>query len=64
MYPIYVVDDMMVMSWVFLQDGWNALYLAAFGGHVNIVEWLCLRYPNMIRKTNNVSNHNYSKMLQ
>jgi len=54
---IYIFDDMMVMFCVFLQDGWNALHCAALGGHVNVVDWLCTKYPNMTTKTSNVSKH-------
>jgi len=53
---------------VFLQNNWNALHCAARGGHVNVVNWLCHRYPNMITQTNNVCKHSIQntiiKMLQ
>jgi len=57
-YLIYTADYMMVMFWVFLQDGWNALHCAAFGGHVDVVDSLCQRYPSMITQTDKVSKHN------
>jgi len=64
----YIVDDMMVMFCVFSQVKWNALHCAAFGGHVNVVNWLCHRYPNMITQIDTVCKHKIqnicNKMLQ
>jgi len=57
MYLIYIVDDMMVMFCMFLQNGWNALHYAAASGHVIVVEWLCKKYPYIIKEIDNVSKH-------
>ena len=60
---IYIVNDMMIMYCVFLQDGTNALMLAAVGGHCDVVEFITNQYPSMMTRTNNVSKQISSNMI-
>jgi len=64
MYLIYIVDDMMVMFYAFLQFGQNALHCAVKGGHINVVDWMWFRYPNMYTETTNVSKHNIQNIIK
>lgn len=41
----------------FIQTGNNALHLAAWGGHTDIINILSSKNPDMITHTNNVSKH-------
>ena len=49
---------MMIICCVFLQGGRNAMHLAAQQGHENIVNYLLQKHPDMIKQTDNVSEHN------
>ena len=40
---------------MFLQNGWTALHLAAYGGSADVVDLLLSRHPDMITQTDNVS---------
>ena len=50
--------DMMIICCVFLQYGSNAMHLAAMNGHESLVDWILQKHPDMIKQTNNVSEHN------
>ena len=50
--------DMMMICCVFLQEGDNAMHLAAMWGQDSVVSLLLQKHPNMIKQTNNVSEHN------
>ena len=50
--------DMMIICCVFLQEGDNAMHLAAWNGYDSIVSLLIQKYPDMIKQTNDVSEHN------
>ena len=40
---------------MFLQEGNNALNIAAYRGHSEVVRMMLDKYPDMIKHTNNVS---------
>ena len=48
---------MMVMCCVFLQVGRNALHIAAENGHADVVDRLLNTHSDLIRQTDNVSEH-------
>ena len=48
----------MIICCVFLQDGENAMHLAARNGHESLVDWILQKHPDMIKQTNIVSEHN------
>ena len=50
--------DMMIICCVFLQDGSNAMHLAAMMGHERLVDLILQKHPDMIKQTDNVSEHN------
>ena len=50
--------DMMIICCVFLQAGSNAMHLAAMMGHERLVDLILQKHPDMIKQTNNVSEHN------
>ena len=50
--------DMMIICCVFLQEGENAVHLAAMNGHESLVDLLLQKHPNMIKQTDNVSEYN------
>lgn len=54
-YDIPLKYFMFTCNTIFLQDGETALHKAATFGHVNVVNMLLSNYPNMMKKTNNVS---------
>ena len=60
---VVIVHDMMIICCVFLQGGYNVLHCAAMQGHVNVIDWLCKRYPNMITQTDHVSEHKICYVL-
>ena len=47
---------MMIMYCVFLQDGETALHCAAGGGNVDVVQIVLQNQPDLILKTDDVSN--------
>ena len=56
MYIIHIVNYMMIMCCVFLQYGWTPLHVAASNGHLDVAK-LILMKPEMIKQTDNVSEH-------
>ena len=48
-------DYMMVMCYVFIQLGQNALHCAANGGDERICTYLISHQPDLLKGTNNVS---------
>ena len=56
MYIIHIVNYMMIMCCVFLQYGETPLHVAASNGHLDVAK-LILMKPEMIKQTDNVSEH-------
>ena len=56
MYIIHIVNYMMIMCCVFLQNGRTPLHVAAYNGHLDVAK-LILMKPEMIKQTDNVSEH-------
>ena len=46
---------MMIMCCVFLQAGWTPLHVAAYSGHVDMVDFLLKHNPEVITQTDFVS---------
>ena len=49
--------DMMIICCVFLQDGDNAMHIAAYYGQEGVLQWLLQKHPDMIKQTDDVSEH-------
>lgn len=49
------IDGMMVMYCVLLQGGSSALHYAAINGHVEAVDVMMLKNPELIKQTDKVS---------
>ena len=56
---LYVFDEMMVMCCVYLQDGDNALHIAAFKGHSDVANLVLQKKPDLIMQKNDVSKQLY-----
>ena len=54
---VHCYIDMMILCCVFLQLGCNAMHLAAANGQEGVLQWLLQKHPDMIKQTNNVSEH-------